>query len=58
MHCATFSYLLEGKVDKESKAFGLQLSLSRRGVRKRDDPVLFHTVLVPEAERQRRLGCT
>lgn len=58
MHCATFSCLLEGEVDKESKAFGLQLSLSRRGVRKRDDPVLFHTVLVPEAERRWRLGCT
>lgn len=58
MHCATFSCLLEGEVDKESKAFGLQLSLSRRGVRKRDDPVLFYTVLVPEAERRWRLGCT
>lgn len=58
MLCTAFSRLLEGEVDKESKAFGLQLSLSRRGVRKRDDPVLFHTALVPEAERQWRLGCT
>lgn len=32
----------------------------QEGVRKRrrDDPVLFHIVLVPEAERLRRLWCT